>query len=242
MNPIELFEKLKRIPFLRIGRVLNLDSIRAELEAQEDKIDFYPFTGSRDIRMGSDLSPIYEQIGFGDGSTSADLIENGYATIPTNGNKYPKFNLQRTGEACPVMRKTTDDLVDTPAAVRISRMPAHTSTMPMHWHYYMDVVPNCTEIAIHIPIITNKQVFSQVQGPDGKIYKQHFGVGEIWALNTYQMHNTINLSEQTRYHLWINCYLNHPDGEKINHKLNGMLLQKVESYNGPLLEIPKYNQ
>jgi hypothetical protein len=140
------------------------------------------------------------------------------------------------------MRQTTDNLVDTPGAVRISRMQGRAQMMPMHRHYYIDKIPYCTEIAIHIPLVTNKKVFSQIGGPDGKIYRQHFGLGEIWALNTYHKHNTVNLSNETRYHLWINCYLTHPDRTPMNSMLAQMLEDKVNSYTGPLIDVTKYDE
>ena len=240
MDPIELYEKLKRIPFLRLGKIDFLPELQQELLANLNKTDFYPFNNGNSGYMNSDLDPIYEQPGFNKNS-SEELIYNLTHSLNDNNNKYPKFELQQLGKDCPLLKKATDDLVSEPGAVRLSRMMANNDKMPMHWHYFMDVIPNCTEVVMHIPIITNNKVYAQVKTTNGFVYRQHFKAGEIWFLNAYQMHNTINLSNETRYHLWINCYLNHPDRTPLNLKLAQLLEDKIKTYNGPLLEIPKYD-
>jgi len=107
-------------------------------------------------------------------------------------------------------------------------------TVKLHRHYFIDIVPRCTEIVLHIPVITNPKVIAKVSAfADKEWHTTHFGEGELWYLNPWHFHIVENNSDEDRYHVWMNAYLNHPNDQPINLKLNQMLESAVKKYRGP---------
>ena len=240
MHHTKLYNILKQVPFLKLGTVENFADLKAEITAQKDLVRYQPFVqesvGKKlqdDGDMGLGLSPIYENEFYMFNDTSETQIKNVSDYIKNNNGFYPKFELQETSNACPVATKTIDDLIETPASCRISRLPAG-GTVKLHRHYFIDIVPRCTEIVLHIPVITNPQVVVKVSAFGYKDWHTtHFGEGELWYLNPWHFHIIENNSAEDRYHIWMNAYLNQPNDQPINLKLNQMLESAVKKYRGP---------
>lgn len=245
IDPIDLYSTLTRIPFLKLGTIDNVDEIIAQLDDYKDSIQYQKFIQEQigkalgtDGFMGCYLSPIYENEMYQFGSTSETNIKDIATAVSAHPDRWPEFTLQPLGRDCNLIRQVVDDIQDTPASNRLSLLKAHTS-VEWHQHTFIKFIPNCTEVVLHVPLITTKDVVAKVKVYMGdgeeKTHTQHFAKGELWYLNAYHWHIFDNPSDHDRYHIWMNCYLNTPDGKRINHKLNALLEEKVRAYRGPFL-------
>jgi len=240
MHHTKLYSILKQVPFLKLGTVENFADLKAEITAQKDLVRYQPFVqesvGKKlqdNGHMGLTLSPIYENEFYLFNDTSETLIKKVSDYIKTNNGYYPEFTLQESSKACPVTTETINSIIEMPASCRISKLPAG-GTVKLHRHYFIDIVPRCTEIVLHIPVITNPKVIAKVSAfADKEWHTTHFGEGELWYLNPWHFHIVENNSDEDRYHVWMNAYLNHPNDQPINLKLNQMLESAVKKYRGP---------
>lgn len=240
MHHTQLYSILKQIPFLKLGTIENFQALKDEIVAYKDQVRYQPFIQesagkefSDDGYMNLDLSPIYENEFYKFNDTSETHIKKVADYIKSNGGHYPEFTLQETGRICPVTTNVINNLIETPASCRLSRLPAGKE-VKQHRHYFIDIVPRCTEIVLHIPVITNPKVIAKVSAfKDIDPHVTHFGEGELWFLNPWHFHVFENHSDQDRYHIWMNAYLNHPNDTPINNRLNQLLESAVKKYRGP---------
>lgn len=242
MHPAQLYEVLKRIPFLKLGYVDYVDDVIKEVNDYKDQAKFLPFVQERigkhfgyDGFMGSYLSPIYENEFYEFGNSSEINIQN---IVPNSTTSWANFTVQQLGKDCPTVRKVVDDVLDTPASCRLTKLPAGED-IAWHWHYYIESVPNCREIVLHVPLITHQDVVAKVKlhNSDGeeKTFTQHFGKGELWYLNAYHWHIFENNSPIDRYHIWMNSYLTAPNGDPMNPRLCALFEQAIKTYKGPFI-------
>ena len=239
MHHTKLYSILKQIPFLKLGTVDNFQSLKEEITTYKDQVRYQPFiqeTAGAVFKdegyMNLDLSPIYENEFYMFNDTSETHIKKVSDYIKTNNGHYPEFELQETGLACPVATQTINHIIETPASCRLSRLPAGLH-VKQHRHYFIDIVPRCTEIVLHIPVITNPKVIAKVSAFNrDDFHTTHFGEGELWYLNPWHFHVFENHSNEDRYHIWMNAYLNHPNDQPINNKLNQLLESAVRKYRG----------
>lgn len=243
MHHTKLYGILKQIPFLKLGTVDDFAALKEEVTAYKDQVRYQPFIQESagkefndDGYMNLDLSPIYENEFYMFKDTSETHIKKVSDYIKNNNGYYPRFPLQETGRVCTATTKVINDIIETPASCRLSRLPAG-KLVKQHRHYFIDVIPRCTEIVLHIPVITNTQVIAKVSAFDYKdFHTAHFGEGELWYLNPWHYHVFENHSDEDRYHIWMNAYLNHPNDVPINSKLNQLLESAVKKYRGPWIK------
>jgi hypothetical protein len=158
----------------------------------------------------------------------------------------PVFKPTNMGRLCPNMMKYCFQIAHKPERTRLSRLVANGN---FHWHSHKvlaeaDVADKrftnklgkyekC--LIIHIPLTTNDKCWMGVsnQHPMGghpfKIYKQHYGLGEVWILNGHYYHNVFNSGNSTREHIMLYANIN-------DAKLESVIEKAIDEYNGPLIE------
>lgn len=233
MNSFDLYNTLKRVPFLKIGNVDYLDDLKDALEQLRTK-ELVPFTSHSKIagtvRFGMDVLSIYD--------FTAESTTGGTSTTL---NKDFKQDLWK--ECVPtdivdefsILGRAVTDFLDTPSRCRFSKLSAGKNVV-WHSHSYLHTAPLITEIILHLPIQA-VNVKAQIQDSKRRtLYEEEFKEGEVWYLNTWLPHSFANKGLLDRYHIWYNAYLT--DGEKnsINLKLHRLLEDALANYKGPYVE------
>jgi hypothetical protein len=230
MNSFELYNILKRVPFLKIGNVDYLDNLKAVLEQLRTK-ELVPFTTHRKrvgtVLFGMDVLSIYD--------FSAESTTGGTSTMLFKPDLRKECVPTDIVSEFPVLGKAVTDFLDTPSRCRVSKLSAGKSVV-WHSHTYLHTAPLITEIILHLPIQA-VDVKAQIQNSKRlKLYQEEFKEGEVWYLNTWLPHSFANNGSLDRYHIWYNAYLT--DGEKnsINLKLHRLLEDALANYKGPYVE------
>ena len=186
-------------------------------------------------------------------STEDGRQHNDYYTSKVNADilkhnfKDDKVIFQPTnvGKLCPHMTKYCYDVAKRPQRTRLSRLVVNGN---FHWHSHKVLAEAATAdkrftnktgkyektLIIHIVLKTNDKCWMGVsnQHPMGghpfEIYKQHYGLGEVWILNGHYYHNVFNSGTTTREHIML--YANIDD-----EKLNPILEKAIDEYDGPII-------
>ena len=233
MNSFDLYNTLKRVPFLKIGNVDYLDDLKSALDQLRTK-ELVPFTSHSKIagtvRFGMDVLSIYD--------FTAESTTGGTSTTLNKDFKQDLWKECIPTDIVaefPVLGKAVTDFLDTPSRCRFSKLSAGKSVI-WHSHSYLHTAPLITEIILHLPIQA-VDVTAQIQDSKRRtLYEEEFKEGEVWYLNTWLPHSFANNGLLDRYHIWYNAYLT--DGEKnsINLKLHRLLEDALANYKGPYVE------
>lgn len=233
MNSFDLYNKLKRIPFLKIGTVDYLDDLKATLDQLRTR-ELVPFTTGNGmlgkIRLGLDVLSIYD---FTNESTMG-----GTSTTINNEFKQDLWKECMPTDIVsefPILGQAVTDYLDSPSRCRFSKLPAGQKVL-WHSHSYLHTAPLITEIILHLPIQA-VDVMAQIKNSKRtEMYEQEFKEGEVWYLNTWLPHSFSNNGPLDRYHIWYNAYLTNGDRQSINSKLHMLLEDAVVNYKGPYVE------
>jgi len=233
MNSFDLYNKLKQIPFLKIGRVDYLDDLKATLDQLRTR-KLVPFAShsklAGEVKFGMDVLSIY------------DFTED--STVGGTSTTINKEFKQDLWKECiptdvvtefPVLGRAVTDYLDTPSRCRFSKLSAGKQVV-WHSHSYLHTAPLITEIILHLPI---QAVNVKAQIKDSKrhtIYEEEFKEGEVWYLNTWLPHSFANNGLLDRYHIWYNAYLTNGEKQSINIKLHNLLEDALLNYKGPYVE------
>jgi hypothetical protein len=233
MNSFDLYNILKRIPFLKIGNVDYLDDLQQALVQLRTR-KLVPFTShsklAGEVRFGMDVLSIYD-------FTSDSTIGGTSTTINKNFKQdlWKKCVPTDIVTEFPILDKAVSDYLDTPGRCRLSKLSAGKKVM-WHSHSYLHTAPLLTEIILHLPI---QAVSVKAQIRDSKqqtTYEEEFKEGEIWYLNTWLPHSFTNNGSIDRYHIWYNAYLTDGEKQSINLKLHKLLEDALLNYTGPYVD------
>lgn len=234
MNSFDLYNTLKRVPFLKIGNVDYLNDLKIALEQLRTK-ELTPFTNSnrtldRPVQLGLDVLSIYD--------FTADSTTGGVSTTLNNESG------QHLWKECvptdivsefPILGKAVTDYLDTPSRCRFSKLPAGKNVL-WHSHSYLHTAPLLTEIVLHLPI-QSVNVTAQIRSRNYRtLYEAEFKEGEVWYLNTWLPHSFANKGTLDRYHIWYNAYLTDSEKNSINLTLHRLLEDALANYKGPYVE------
>jgi hypothetical protein len=235
MDSFELYDKLKRIPFLKLGNVSYLEELKNAVEQVKDRQHNQfqtssPLTGV--INFDLDVMSLYDY--------SADPNDAYVST--TILSKKANFNLwqptvpSEISEEFPVFKSAVTDFLDHPARCRLSKLPIGKKVI-LHSHSYLHNNPSLLEIILHLAINSDKTKAIVVDNKFKK-FETHFAEGEVWYLNTWLRHSFDNSDGSfDRYHIWYNAYL--ADGEKkeLNKRLHNLFEEAVSNYEGPYANV-----
>jgi hypothetical protein len=234
MNSFDLYNTLKRVPFLKIGNVDYLNDLKSALDQLRTK-ELVPFTSgsnkmATEIRLGLDVLSIYDFTPESKMGGTSTTINNNFKQdlwkecVPTD-----------IVSEFPVLGKAVTDYLDVPSRCRFSKLPAGKHVL-WHSHSYLHTAPSITEIILHLPI---QAVNVKAQIKDSKrqtLYEEEFKEGEVWYLNTWLPHSFANNGSLDRYHIWYNAYLTNGEKQSINLKLHKLLEDALLTYKGPYVE------
>lgn len=234
MNSFELYNNLKKIPFLKIGHVEYLDELKDVLTKLEHR-EFYPFTTASKtlgtVKFGLDVLSIYDFTDKStDGNTSTTILNN-KGTM----NLWQQCVPTDIAKEFPVLERSVVDFLDHPSRCRLSRLDVGKEVL-WHAHDYLHRNPLLTEIILHLPIQA-ENVIARVKDPTThKIYETEFKEGEVWYLNTWLPHSFKNKGKINRYHIWYNAYLNDGSKQQLNTRLQQLLNSAIDKYEGIYIE------
>ena len=250
----KFLKKLVQIPHLNLTQYIQkvkLNEMLSDLQ-QFKNTDYLPYqTATKNKEFFDFLAKNWQ------GMCLIDSVKNGkqfmdYTTntlndekLEFNFNEYgrPIFLPTDVGKLCPNILEYCYNIVKSPKRTRLSRLVPQGH---FHWHSHKVLsqagVANTkfvsgkysNTIIMHIVLKTNSKCWMGVsnQHPFGghpyEIYKQHYGLGEVWILNGDYYHNVFNGSDEERDHIMLYA-------DPFDKNLYDVLEQCVEEYNGPLL-------
>lgn len=248
----DLYQKLLNIPFLKLGQVDNFDSIQQEAETAYQKyhssLEPLHTSYSKDsLMLNLDVLGLFDYKGLAEASSRCDssltnYLIRGKMSIPFKQGE--KTVATKISQEVPILRDYLKELFEHPGRIRFSVLRPNKS---VGWHSHYNV---STELTIHIPLITNSDVYAQVarcefdqltteedwfpESPK-ECYTQHFAPGEIWLLNSKHYHRLVNNGTTDRVHVWATAYLHDQNGAPVNTSLVQLLESAVNRYTGPLV-------
>lgn len=229
MNSFELYSKLKKIPFLKIGQVDYLDDLKLLLPQLRNRpVAPFRYDDSQSptiCSLGVNVESIYDSADIDLGSISSTILKS---------SPWKKCIPKTLANEFPLLKKAVDEYIDVPGRCRLSVLPAGEHVQ-WHCHGYLHTLPLLTEVVLHMPIQSINVSARVADSNYNKVYNSKFNEGELWFLNTWLPHSFDNQGPLDRYHLWMNTYLTNEAGESVNLKLNSLLEDAVAKYEGPLL-------
>lgn len=261
---IELCQKLNQIPHLNLTEYLPPVPYKAMIKEllQFNDEDFYPYiTGNTNKDLAKHMAENWKGFCIIDsckeGRHNIDYLttENNFNKLTWNLDENGKFfyDITDVGQLMPETTRYLYKIIDKPQKTRISRIMPRGGNATWHSHYRLAQTGDkkfemnedtrlkygIVEPVLHIPLITNQNVFFGVAennpGIDGN-YRiatwQKYDIGEVWLFNSYFYHNVYNKGSIPRDHVMM--YMKFDD-----EKMLPILEQAVENYKGPLLDIKK---
>lgn len=248
----DLYAKLLSVPFLKLGQVENFDSMHQEAVAAYHKhytnLEPLHTNCSKDqLMLNLDVLGIFDYKGLAEVSSHCDSTLNNYllkGKLPVRFKQGEKTVATKFSHEVPILRDYLKELFDHPSRIRFSVLQSNKS---VGWHTHYNV---STELTIHIPLITNTQVYAQVARCDfdklkteedwfptnpKECHTQHFAPGEIWLLNSKHYHRLVNDSPTARVHMWATAYLYDQNRMPVNAELMRLIESAVNNYTGPLV-------
>lgn len=255
MNEKETYyNKLTQIPHLNLTPFLPkvpLDSFEKDLK-QFKEADFLPYqTATKNKEFFDFLARNWHGMCLIDSVKNGKQFMD-YYTNTINDDKL-EFNFDKNGKAifspttigemCPNIIKYCYDIVKSPNRTRLSRLMAGGH---FHWHSHK-VLSEASQankkfangpkgkykntVIMHIVLKTNSKCWMGVtnQHPFGglpfEMFKQHYGLGEIWILNGDYYHNPFNGGDEDRDHIML--YAN-----PLDEKLFPVIKNAIDNFEG----------
>lgn len=253
---VELAAKLNRIPHLNITKYLPaaplMKMLREHSKFKSD--DYYPYiTGNTNEKLAAHMRDNWH------GFCIIDACYEGrhnidYLTTQNNFQKLTwrpdgEYGPTDVGELMPETVKYLSSIIDKPQKTRVSRIQPNGGNASWHSHYLLalggdrNFVMNAperlqhqiVEPVIHIPLVTNKDVWFGVTEKhpklgEHKIHWQHYALGTVWMFNSFFYHNVYNKGTRPRDHVMM--YVPIQDA-----RIMPILQQAVHEYKGPLLDM-----
>ncbi len=231
MNSFELYEKLKRVPFLKLGKVEYLQELKDAVEAVKNRTHtqfqtFSPMSGV--INFDLDVMSIYDY------STDPNdaYVSTTILSQKPNFDAWKETVPSEISEEFPIFKSAVTDFLDHPARCRLSKLPVGKKVL-LHSHSYLHTNARLLEIILHLAINSDRTKAIIIDDRFKK-YETHFAEGEVWYLNTWLRHSFDNISTSVdRYHIWYNAYLANGQGEMLNQKLHRLFEEALSTYEGP---------
>jgi hypothetical protein len=231
MNNFELYNKLKKIPFLKLGKVSYLDELKTALEELRHK-ETKPFVTSNElitVEFGLDVISIYDFEGDQTNGSVSTTLMKGKVDI------WDVCKPTAIAQEFPILQRAVEDYLTEPSRCRLSKLSPGKQVL-WHAHSYLHKNPKLTEIILHLPIQATN-VKAQVKNRSRtELYETEFLEGEVWYLNTWLPHSFYNQGSIDRYHIWYNAYLTGKESQGINLKLQELFNQALINYTGPYIE------
>lgn len=261
---IEVSKKLNSIPHLNLTKYLPSvpykDMLKELLQFNDN--DFYPYiTGNTNKDLARHMAENWKGFCIIDscreGRHNIDYLttENNHNKLTWNLDKEGDFVYKVTdvGELMPVTVNYLYSIIDKPQKTRISRIMPNGGNATWHSHYRLAQTGDkkfkmndderlehgIVEPVLHIPLITNQNVFFGVSetnpGIDGRFQTatwQKYDIGEVWMFNSFFYHNVYNKGSMPRDHVMM--YV--PFDDK---KMLPIIEQAIADYTGPMLDMEK---
>lgn len=259
---IDICNKLNQIPHLNLTKYLPTVPYKEMLRElmQFNDEDFYPYiTGNKNEDLAKHMAENWKGFCIIDtcreGRHNIDYLttENNFNKLTWNIGEEGKFVYRVTdvGELMPTTTNYLYSIIKEPQKTRISRIMPNGGNATWHSHYRLAQTGDkkfemnnderlqyrIVEPVLHIPLITNQNVFFGVAennpGIDGKYQSatwQKYDIGEVWLFNSYFYHNVYNKGSIPRDHVMM--YARFDD-----EKLLPIIEQAIADYNGPLLNM-----
>jgi hypothetical protein len=220
-----MFEKLLRIPHLDLGFQFDVEKLLHEVNSI-DSFKSYKSTyaASRELYeknwSGASLVSI-------DGSVFGDMEE--LKVYPTTPPKRTEL-----ADHCPYTMSVLEQLQCSKERSRIMRIAPHGQ---LDWHsHVLHHKQNIKRLVVQVPIYVPKGFTYSVihardmaplkKGHKVKTYDMEYIPGRAYIFNSYHPHNVFNPTDE--YRLTLMSYMSYD-------KVENMIEEAVESYDGPLL-------
>jgi len=245
---MNISNKLKTIPHLKLPISFDVARMVEEVRPILPNLVGYELPGSdRSVEERDEYRDNWRGIGLVDFETDSS---KGMLDARSYRGQPPPLTIERTPWGAPIYYHTDMaehapqcmniiyQLFDDPGRCRITSI---RSGGGLHWHSHCQFKSGNYgsytqyDIAIvHVPIITNPNVelgVTKFHHSEHGINPewQHYAAGECWLLNAWNEHNVRNEGEDDRIHLMMYGSLSDP-------KLNALMHDAVENYDGPYIE------
>ena len=237
---LQITERLKNIPHLKLDSDINVEEVLPEMSqaVRWDPFKLRKFNQGNVSEVIFDKLPLYVAEGLID--VTDDGRESNYQIsieqTKKDFNEITDYRITDLGKKCPHTIALIHRYAEYTTKCKFSRLNANEPVQDWHSHSY--VGGNSRNFSLHWPLITNDNVMFAVRKEKGsKEVFQHYAKGELWLLNTWWDHMVINEGNTDRYHLWgaANTYATSPINRSHNHILLNYIEQALDSYNGPYL-------
>lgn len=256
---LELSDRLNRIPHLNLTKYLEevpLESMLKEL-FQFKKEDYYPYiTGNKDPNIAKHMAENWHAFLLIDtcksGRHNVDYITttNNFDKLEYHQDENGNYVYKPTdvGVLLPDTIKYLYDITSTPEKTRMSMIMPNGGNATWHSHKLLaekgderfaisdreKLSKGIITPVIHIPLITNKDVWMGISENNPRVYPetekvwQHYHPGEVWLFNSYYFHNAVNNGKNPRIHIMMYVPID-------DEKLFPILEKAAWEYKGKLL-------
>lgn len=256
---ITLSNKLNLIPHLNLTKYLDevpLELLLRDLFRFTDS-DFFPYiTGNPNPKLAEHMANNWHAF------CIIDTCKSGRHNIDyiTTTNNFEKLEYHQDDNGNYIYKPTDVGLeipsttnylytiAESPEKTRMSKIMPNGGNATWHSHKLLAekgdsrfniadrerLVANIITPVIHIPLITNKDVWMGVCEehpaihPSTKKIWRHYNPGEVWLFNSYYFHNAVNNGKHPRIHIMMYVPIDDP-------KLMPVLEKAVEEYTGPFM-------